>query len=507
MDGLEEKFRVYNEDPLADALRERLDKLAKKDIRWAPEILHLLLELSNKPVAYSKLGDLDLLEESEPEVQPRLRWDDLIREDPSLQGQDLWKNVDFGAESSDDGFEDSQSDNSGLTDSTVLSSVNEEFNRAPDEYIVDNLDKDGLEQLRVAQFWKKSLRVNGVELQSIRKPITELQAIREVVFMLFGFPTSLFEVDEARPAAIIPSKSYALKHASHDALDELLQGLAIKGSAVMGLRIWVKRRQTVPLLQVVHSSIGYCVLNLDMRLSDIQQRFAPLTEDVVVSILGVQAELDSLLKPLIRLFDITESLDQDKYAYPFRYLEMLYDETCVSQMAGDDDMYCFWGKLFFDCFQVYLRPLRNWMENGELTKDDKVFFISEMPGKIELASLWNSRFKIRKTQHGLLHAPRFLQAVAHKIFTTGKSVVVLKHLNHHKTLPTLRGDIDPTLNFQRVCNRHSLPFAPFPELFDVAFDEWVKSKHHYTSSILRKILFDSCEPPRLTRCTHPYLPA
>jgi gamma-tubulin complex component 5 len=90
LEGLEEKFRVYNEDPLADALKGRLDTLSGLEAKWAPEILHLLLELSDKPVSKSRLEDLDLLKEPESDQGLCLKWEDLIADDPSLQDQKLW---------------------------------------------------------------------------------------------------------------------------------------------------------------------------------------------------------------------------------------------------------------------------------------------------------------------------------------------------------------------------------------------------------------------------------
>jgi gamma-tubulin complex component 5 len=132
------------------------------------------------------------------------------------------------------------------------------------------------------------------------------------------------------------------------------------------------------------------------------------------------------------------------------------------------------------------------MEDGELTKGDKSFFVLEATGDIELASLWQSRFKIRRTQDGVLHAPRFLQAAANKIFTTGKSIVVLKYLNKFDLLQSARSNSELSLDFDSICNPEALGFAPFTELFSSAFDAWVQSKHHHASSMLRSLLFDSC---------------
>lgn len=75
---------------MADALRKRLNLLAGLDVKLSPEILHFLLELSDKPVSKSRLGDLEFLKEPEPDVGPVLKWKDLIAEDPELQDKRLW---------------------------------------------------------------------------------------------------------------------------------------------------------------------------------------------------------------------------------------------------------------------------------------------------------------------------------------------------------------------------------------------------------------------------------
>ncbi|TVY80868.1 Gamma-tubulin complex component [Lachnellula suecica] len=492
LEGLEEKFRVYNEDPLADALNERVDKLSKKEIKWLPEVLHLLLELSNRPLSNSKLEHLDFLNEPEEDRGPPLRWKDLIAEDPLLRDQKIWNNVDFGAESSEeDGFEDSRSEIS-ISTETDQSSVDEDTSKRPEDYAVEITSSEDLAKLREAQFWLKTPNVGGVKLETVKKPISELQAIREVLFMLAGYPTSLFESTPEEPTLILPSKGYVLKHASLDAFYSLAKELAAQGSSLMSLRSWAKRPQSIPLLQVFQGSILERLARLEAHLSKTQQRFVEPAEDIVVSILSVQAEIASYVQLLLRLSGITKNVDSEPYAHAFRYLEMLYDETCISQMAGDDQMYEFMGSIFFECFQIYLRPIRTWMEHGELGQGDKVFFVSEASGQVEPAALWESRFKLRQTQNGVLHAPRFLRAAATKIFTTGKSVVVLKHLNQYPLMKSSGPSLEPSLDFKTVCNPFTLQLAPFQEIFEVAFNDWVQSKHQYASATLRKILFDSC---------------
>lgn len=462
-------------------------------MKWTSEILHLLLELSNKPVSTSRIEDLELIKVVDPEAEPPLKWRDLVTEDPLLREKSIWRNVDFGADSSDDdGFGDTRSELSELAGSTEESSLDDDNIKRPQDFIVDTLEEDTLNKLRKAQFWQKPPSVNGVQLKTVRKPITELQATREILFMLAGSLSTLFEKSSGDDVGIVkPSKGYTFKHLTTEGYDMLMETFATQGSELAILRAWVKKSQNVPLLQVLQSSISQRLMDLDTRLSDAQGRFVAPPKDVVVSLLNLQDELKDSTKPLNRLADMIKKVEHDPYAHAFRYLEFLYDETCTSQMAGDDDMYSFMGKVFFQCFQIYLRPIRSWMEEGELSSGDKVFFVSEVTGNSDPSLIWQSRFKLRKTQGGVLHAPNFLQTAAERIFNTGKSVVVLKQLNQFESVRSKR-KIEPKLDFDSVCNPMKFSLAPFSELFDVAFEKWIRSKHHHTSNKLRQTLFDSC---------------
>lgn len=403
------------------------------------------------------------------------------------------RNVDFTAESSDEGgYEDDRSELSGPTESTLTSSLDEDIQQRPEDHAVDTLSNEELYRLRQAQFWQKHPAVNGVQLETVKVPTTELQAIREVIFMLRGHPTSLFEIHSDLALTIEPSKRFAWTHASADSFFKLAKVFADYGSSLARLRSWANRAESIPLIQILQGSTLERLAAFDAHLSTVEARFIAPSEDIVVSILSVQQEIGSSIRPLLRLSDIVGQLVSERYGHAFRYLEILYDETSVSQMAGDLDIYEFMGKIFFECFQVYIRPLRTWMEEGELGRDDKVFFVSEASGDSEPSFVWHSRFKIRKTKDGLLHAPKFLSAAAHKIFTAGKSVVVLKLLNQHQQFKAASNTREPVLNFETVCNPPMLDLAPFPELFDTSFDAWVQSKHHHASFLLKRALFHSC---------------
>ena len=526
LEGLEEKFRVYNKDDLADALRRRLDELAKRSHKWTPEILHLVLELSDKPVVNSELESLDLLEPTVELAEPHYKWEDLAAEDPLLRDKYVWRNIDYGAESSgDEGLSmDSDLEASSLTESTTISSIQKENLSRGTDCITVPTDLASLNGLEGAQFWgdKSDAGITNDRQEDDRTSvifITELQAIREVLFMLSGLPTSLFinsqqdakptsaagDIAHLRPSKpfsdtaqkdvannfITPAPAYALKQVSPQVFDGIMTQFARYGSSILVLRIWARSKQSIPLLQSLRAEVLTRIHRFDDMISDMQGKYVKPRQDLVISLVEVHTKVVLMVRPLLQVSNIIEVLNSEPYAHAFRFLELLYDRTCSSQIVGDWDLYEFFGTLFFDCFQVYLRQIRRWMEEGELWKNDHVFFVSENAGDLELASLWSNRYRLRKTSDGTLHAPKFLHPATSKIFTTGKSVVVLKTLRKYdrRNWPSTQ---EPTLDFQMVCGCPSMSLAPFPELFDVAFDQWIKTKHHVTSYTLRRCLFDEC---------------
>lgn len=166
---LEEKFRVYNRDDLASALRSRLSELPSLTSGFTPELLSLFLALSDRPLENSHLDDLDAL--IAPEEEKVLTWEDIIADDP-LEGE-IWKDVDFGAESSDewsdDGFSAAQ-----FRDELIVERKQEEEGRrkrklgTEDEqeerwakgvegFMVGG-DREGLEELKKGQYWSQKVR-------------------------------------------------------------------------------------------------------------------------------------------------------------------------------------------------------------------------------------------------------------------------------------------------------------------------------------------------------------
>ncbi|KAK4127770.1 hypothetical protein N657DRAFT_612760 [Parathielavia appendiculata] len=483
LNGLEERFYVAGRDALAGALRKRRDALEPHRNQFTPEVLHLLLELADQPVQKAKLTALNaLVEPDEVYTSPPLTWRDIAREDGWKQERDIWRFIDYAPGSSDEEELDVESEAS-LESLTIRSSTDDEHQRTAQELAVKAQGDDVLNQVQDAQSWR-CVAATDADARSKKIPITSTQLLREVLFMLAGLETSLFD------SACNPITRFQLQSVSWDSYKALVTSFAECGRKLLPLRAAVKREQQSPLLQVFQDCLQKALHSFDLDLSYIQSRLVTIKEDVVISLVGVLEELGPKLAPLYALADIVRQLHEERNPHAFRYLELLFDAVGMAQLQGARATYQLLGTIFFDCFQVYLKPIRLWMEEGKLLPGDRTFFVSESPTRPPLPQIWTSQFNLLRTPEGNLHAPRFLDPAIQRIFTTGKSIVVLKHMKQHESTKKYRASAEPKINFATVCPDHA-EFAPFSELFGAAFQAWIQSKHHTAAATLREMLLSS----------------
>jgi len=483
--GYDERFRVVGRESLADALKERLDALEVHRSKWTPDLLRFILDLSDQPAQKSNLRDLDLLYESEnDEEAPPLTWQEVAKEDGWQEDPAIWRNIDYSPSSGDEEDEEQStaSDNESLT---TDSSADGEFQRTAQDLVAKPVD--GVASLNLAregQAWRQAIPARDNRRRAKKIPISSLQLLREVLFMLGGLETTLFN------AKCDPVTNYQLPGVSWDTYNSLVTSFSECGRKLAPLRAFAATTQQVPLLQVFQDSLQRALGSLDRKLATVQHHFTAIREDAVVTLMGFMTEIGPSLVPLYSLSNIVRQLQDERNPHAFRYLELLFDGVGMAQLEGNDTAYELLGTIFFNCFRVYLKPIRLWMEEGRLLPGDRTFFVSETPTKLPLPQIWKSQFNLLRSPEGTLHAPRFLRPAIHRIFTTGKSIVVLKHLKHRDPSMNSRGENEPRMDFASVCQQH-LGFAPFSELFSAAFQAWIQSKHHTASATLRGLLFNS----------------
>ncbi|KAI0875033.1 Spc98 family-domain-containing protein [Hypoxylon argillaceum] len=479
LNGYEERFHVLNRDGLAGALRERLDALAQCSNKWTPDVLHLLLKLADQPVQKSSLNDLESLKQPKETSELKLKWSDIAKEEGWDSDGELWRNVDFAGYSSDDNY-DNQSATSTQSEDTSLSSIEARHRKQPTDYLETLQGHLELDEIRKSQAWRhRKLAVNPIT-KSQKIVITEIQAIREILFMLGGFENGLFD-SQGKPLPDIQ-----LSHASSQIFKSVLVSANKTGRKLSLLRDYVKQQQEIPLLQVFQAAIENRLGFFDNIVATLQAHYTSINQDCVASVIKLLNDLNPHIRPLKSLAEIIERLEQSKNAPSFHYLELLFDSAQALQLEGDEAVYHFISQLFFGCFEVYLRPIRRWMQSGELIDGDNTFFISRLEVDVSWSQAWADQFRLKRTPQGSLFAPRFLQPTASKIFTTGKSIVILKLLG--KPWPIQDEALEPTtqVDISAICG-----LIPFSEVFQNMFHQWMLSKHHAASTTLRQTLFQT----------------
>ncbi|KAK2603711.1 hypothetical protein QQS21_004087 [Conoideocrella luteorostrata] len=480
LEGLDERFRVNDRDDLADALRERLNSLRANPSKWHPEILHLLLELSDQPTFKADLRNLALLTAEETATTSTLRWEDIAKEDGWDEDDTLWKFVDYSDESEDEIFERNSTDESETT--SVIGDAEREA-QITASYVVRPDDLSSFEQVRAAQRWRDQTLSEESSRQTKKIAVSEIQVVRDVLFMLQGLDCTLFKQD----GVAVPS--FQLEHMEWEPFKAMMQSFTDFGAHLRTLRSFVGERQDVPHLQAFQDCISGRLRQLDFNISDLQRRLAAPITDIVLSLVRLKTELKPWLEPLYALADIVSAIDAEPEPTPFRYLELVFDETCLAQLSGKSELYGFLARIFAECFRVYLRPIRLWMDEGKLLSASDLFFVAETSSDSPLWKTWQDRYNLRRNHDGTLHAPAFLRTAVGSIYNAGKNVVVLKLLGKHDAAVSQRQKAEPPLDYDTICPSGQ-DLVPFSELFDTAFDRWIQSKYRATSTTLKDCLFE-----------------
>ena len=494
LDGLVEKARILNNDPLADALHHRLAELSTRSTRWTPEVLSLLLDLSDRPVHDTKLEDLVLLEP--PSSHSALTWSDILADDPLDDQDDIWNNVDFAADGSDE-EEVLEADSSDVAEPTSDPNwLDIDSAEARLESLVQPQADGALHEIVDAQFWKQqavtSTRDQLGHDKAAMITLTELQAVRETTLMLLDLPTSIYTVNDR--GGVLISPSVRIRHVSQGSMTDLLQDFAEIGGKLRKVRSWSRRKTAIPLEQKFQAAIESRLLKVDHGLNKIQARVLQPQHQYNPSLLQLQDEVCSISRYMQQVYNIILKLESGSNAgLSFDILEHLFDKTCANQSIGDEGAYEYMAKLFFDCFQIYLRPIRRWMEAGLLSNQDQVMFVGKSQEDVPLDSVWRDQYYLIRDTNAKLHAPKFLHVTAHKIFNTGKSVIFLRNLGYEQDRSREEYFDASAMTYESVCQLADFGMvSPFTELFDMAFDTWITGSHRSASLMLHTKLESEC---------------
>ncbi|KAL8922474.1 MAG: hypothetical protein Q9208_005196 [Pyrenodesmia sp. 3 TL-2023] len=505
LEGLEEKFIILNNGELADALHDRVDELSSRSHRWTPEMLSLLLMLSDQPLHETQIEGLA---ELRPESQPALlTWSDIIADDPLDNEDGLWDNVDFARDGSDEEA-DSIIQLSDLSDASSTTS-NDLYNGVQAiEGLALPPDNDGLKDVIKAQFWNQAVQGASEIIDSRRVSmersidLTEAQLIREVGCFLHGLPTTIYE--QHSDGALGLSTRYQLKHMPRSQASGLLQNLSSIGAALAHLRNWKSQEQHYPLSQTFQAIVAERLAVVGKTLIHVESQCLKSQGGYTASLLCFHDKVKSETQLIRQLGSILQELEHDRNlaidtstfsTCSFRVLELLYDRVCTCHSIGEVHSFGYFIEVFSACLQTYLKPLKHWMEHGELVRPGQDFFIKDGVLDGPLDDIWARRHLLLLDASGQLHAPKFLHLASERILNTGKSVHFLKLLGYAWSDCEAEAENTSTTQFDltRVCEGVGAnPLTSFSESFDRALGEWITGSYHSSSLVLRQQLEIRC---------------
>ncbi|KAJ5134841.1 hypothetical protein N7526_006206 [Penicillium atrosanguineum] len=483
LEGLQEKFQVLNRDELADALSTRLKELEGYRDTWHPEILSLLLQLSDRPDQLSNLDRLPIPANA-LEEDKSLLWSDLNAQGTAYSHEDIWEEVDFAANSSEDELL-SISDGGDLISSKLLpvnpGSQEKEY-VIPDEVFGSGEDEDLITSIQKAQFWTPENHPKvAKDQQDASCIITELQCARETIFMLQGLPTSIFwRLD----TDIEVDRRYTLAYSSRTSLSALLRSFTKIGAKLDVARRFTKMPQTIPYLQTFCRGVEEWLLEFDRTLSRIQCEY--LSPGSTVSLIQLLDDVRRYSRNLEMLAELISKLESTSTTQPMRCLDLFYNLVCMVEALGDENASGKLAILFFSCFKTYTSSIQLWMQAGKVDSKDNTFFVRVNRENGELRTLWHNWFVLDEA-----NIPQFLEPGVQKVFTTGKSMVFLHRLNAQPDIS--ENESSDTVFDEFYPPTGSCSFSlPFSVLVETAFDRLVDVNHSLSSGLLRKELDEQC---------------
>ena len=470
LEGLVEKFSVLNRDPLADALRDRLNELPETS-KWLPEHLSLLLCLSDKPATKSDLDDIEGL--PGPLATFTLTWEDILSDDPRRE-ESIWDDIERGHHSSEDDLSlASESDEDGPT-----TKVDRDYaSRLANQHLT-RVDKEALSTLYTPE--------NGSEPVPIE--FSELEIVRETLCMLHGLPGRIYRISNDTGLVSIEQCAPFKASFSQMVLDDILGYFARIGGLMNTLRRWTRRTQRFAYLQSCQSAARTEVAAFGEALARLERQYISPQEPVIVSLPDLRSKVEAIARPLLVLSDGVQHVGQG----PFDLLDALHREACVAKLTGDVVQFTMTSRILLAGVKTYLRPISTWIQAGQIDARDETFFVRERDPACHPGRIWEQRYDIRMLSNGQVSAPAFIQPLTAKIFSMGKSRAFLETLEANTKITQDRplvhensfeafGAIDAT------CDE----LNPFAQVFSDALDSWVAQQgKDCTPSLCNKLLIE-----------------
>ncbi|OQO13881.1 hypothetical protein B0A48_00756 [Cryoendolithus antarcticus] len=496
LDGLVEKFAVLDRDDLSDALQDRLNELPARD-KFLPEALSLLMLLSDRPVLHTDSTVLYNTDVQESE-RKALTWAELNADEPATE-LSLWDDVARGYHSSGD--EAGSDDDSEPTASTSATSI--DGSSAVDlarQYV---LQPTAEEQAALQALHSLRLIAHAPKNQVA----TELDVARQSLQMLRGLDTDLYAINHEGKVAI--HGGLRTNTTAVSTMKDVLVNFAALGNSLGFLRWWTHVQQLNAWQRTCQAAIGKILSNFDGVLSDLESDYVNPDRTVTVSMIEILHKAQASAVPLCVLSQLVARTISNTVG-SYALLDGLYDLACAAQLEGNEEGLAVFSRVLLDTVRTYLRPTATWLRSGIAEDNNESFFVEESKAPCEPATIWHSKYRLRRDAYGHLVAPNFLHNKLAEIFAMGKATMFLKQLSNDALtqISTTRDDADDWDVDPMTSRMRDNPFTPYTQFFDEELGGWISKTGKDCAPRLKcALLHDHGVLGTLTTLSHIYFSA
>ncbi|CAG8493462.1 4496_t:CDS:10 [Ambispora gerdemannii] len=341
-------------------------------------------------------------------------------------------------------------------------------------------DYDRLKDLESLQYWRNKYTGPSVDNHLSKDPrnpfknhtvnvrfISELEAIREVLFVLSGRPGLLFSKKKNKNGFQVDIKA-KLTHLSEGAFKNILQYFCDQANAIAKVRGISYRicksdcSKYGMTAQAFADSILQMISKFEKVIGEMEYEYSIRRvrgEHTIASLLQLKNRLSTYffefeilhyfvvntpLKEIPELEYTSTSKDNHVPSYhpwEFTYaiLSGLYAEITRHQIAGDTRIFVMLGRHFDNAFEPYMRIIDKWIKYGSLDDPADEFFIVKISKVVEKSgNHWQEMFIVREAIPSYKNIPSilcsldFLGQFVNRIMFAGKGRNLLMSLNFSK---------------------------------------------------------------------------
>ncbi|KAI8342061.1 Spc98 family-domain-containing protein [Chlamydoabsidia padenii] len=488
--NLANKFMIKGHDDLAQDLTKTKDKYLNKLRHVNPsqrilsyDMLSLLLALSESPLKQTYERKQQRMEEALHTIKD---WNDLVQEEP-LEGShwQSWTDIPSEDDEDDDEWDIDMDEWSAHQHQNQPKSISVQRNTNYLEQLTHELVSHStvtgrLDQLKTRQYWNRSVASDtdfklpdsilhdpthlNIALRKVqfcsnapgeRRYLKEIDAMREVLFLLRGYETVVFKRTRNDNGSLADTifyfdSTYSINHLSDQTFKGIMDTFCHHAAILYKLKRHTKRtvfvRRNGQVYQAFVVAISSALDTFEEYLAELEAKcmakYTPGPQEIV-SLLQLQETLRQSLSSFAAIFDTlnhcsvlvsSASSSVNARSVATYLLATLFNYTANAQMDGSALKYETLISVFSQTLVPYSRLLDDWIWNGSLCGDVAgEFFVKRNTGIDGVSPLyWSEGFYVDGIEANTPDCPLFTPDFTHRILLTGKTADVVNKINPTK---------------------------------------------------------------------------